>query len=58
MRIGNLDLKPVPPDHPMFHGGVSFVFRHDLPEDDEAVSGQAARFLARLRPDSAPDDED
>jgi hypothetical protein len=30
----------VPPDHPMFHGGVSFVFRTDRPaeqdhEDDE-----------------------
>lgn len=24
----------VPPDHPMFHGGVSFVFRDELPEDD------------------------
>jgi hypothetical protein len=27
-------IKPVPPDHPMFHSGVSFVFRHDLPEDE------------------------
>jgi hypothetical protein len=28
----------VPPDdHPMFHGGVSFVFRSDLPgEQDES----------------------
>jgi hypothetical protein len=27
-------LKPVPPDHPMFSGGVSFVFRHELDEDE------------------------
>jgi len=33
MRISR-ELKPVPPDHPMFSGGVSFVFQHELPEDE------------------------
>jgi hypothetical protein len=28
------ELKPVPPDHPMFHGQVFFVFPHELPEDE------------------------
>ena len=28
----------VPPDHPMFHGGVLFVFRSDLPEEPEDES--------------------
>jgi hypothetical protein len=36
------ELKPVPPDHPMFHGGVSFVFRSELP----------------LKPEDAPESED
>jgi len=49
--------KPLPPDHPLFTQGVSFVFRSELPEGDEAVSGQAARFLARLCDSSAADDE-
>jgi hypothetical protein len=28
------EFKPVPPDHPMFSGQVSFVFQHELPEDE------------------------
>jgi hypothetical protein len=26
---------PLPPDHPIFHGGAGFVFRNDLPEEPE-----------------------
>jgi hypothetical protein len=26
---------PLPPDHPIFHGGVSFVFRSYLPARSE-----------------------
>jgi hypothetical protein len=26
--------KPLPPDHLLFSGDVSFVFRHELPEDE------------------------
>jgi hypothetical protein len=48
MRVSR-ELKPVPPDHPMFHGGIGFVFEHELPEDDEHLTVQAARFIARLR---------
>jgi hypothetical protein len=35
MRI--IEMGEVPPDHPMFTQGVSFVFRSELPEehDDE-----------------------
>lgn len=25
---------PVPPEHPMFSGQVSFVFRNELPDDE------------------------
>jgi hypothetical protein len=29
--------RDLPPDHPIFHGGVSFVLRSDLPaEQDES----------------------
>jgi hypothetical protein len=28
--------RDLPPDHPIFHGGVSFVFRDELPEDEPA----------------------
>ena len=31
------EIKLLPPDHPIFSGGVSFVFRSDLPaEQDES----------------------
>jgi hypothetical protein len=26
---------PLPPDHPIFNGGVSFVFRAELPLEDD-----------------------
>jgi hypothetical protein len=26
------EFKPLPPDHPIFHGGVGFVFPRDLPK--------------------------
>jgi hypothetical protein len=46
----------------MFHGGVGFVFRHELPEDEAEdgghLTGQAERFLSRLQASSAADDED
>lgn len=29
------ELKPLPPDHPLFQLGVSFVFRSDLPDEPE-----------------------
>ena len=41
------ELKPFPPHHPLFHGGVGFAFKHELAEDESF--GQAARFLDRLR---------
>jgi hypothetical protein len=28
--------EPLPPDHPLFRGGVSFVFRSELPQPQEA----------------------
>ena len=28
------ELKPVPPDHPMFNGQVFFAFQNELPEDE------------------------
>jgi hypothetical protein len=28
--------KPLPPEHPIFHGGVSFVFRSEVPQPEEA----------------------
>jgi hypothetical protein len=28
-------LEPLPPDHPIFTRGVTFVFRSDLPEPDD-----------------------
>jgi hypothetical protein len=60
MRLSR-ELKPVPPDHPMFHGGVSFVFCHELPQDEAEdgghLTGQAARFLARLQDVADADDE-
>ena len=36
------EIKLLPPDHPIFSGGVSFVFRSDLPAD-------LADTLERLR---------
>jgi len=29
------ELKPVPPDHPLFHGGVGFVLRSDEAEVEQ-----------------------
>jgi hypothetical protein len=37
--------EPLPPDHPLFTQGIGFVFKQDLPEDDE-------------RDEEAPADED
>ena len=50
------ELKPVPPWHPMFHGGVGFVTQHELPEDESF--GQAARFLDRLRSHVVDEDDE
>jgi len=32
----------VPPDHPLFRGGVGFVFRSDLPESEQDESERDA----------------
>jgi hypothetical protein len=28
------EIKPLPPDHPLFTRGVSFVFQNELPEGE------------------------
>jgi hypothetical protein len=33
MRLSR-ELRPVPPEHPLFSGQVFFVFQHELPEDE------------------------
>jgi len=31
------EFKPLPPDHPLFSRGVSFVLRSELPQPEEAL---------------------
>jgi hypothetical protein len=40
MRVSR-ELKPVPPDHPMFTRGVGFVFRSPLPPEPEAEQDES-----------------
>ncbi len=42
--------EPLPPDHPIFTRGVSFVFRSDLPEAKQDESDDAGK-------DQQPSDE-
>ena len=43
-------IKPLSHDHPIFHGGASFVFRDEIPEDDADEADDVAK---RMRTDEA-----
>jgi hypothetical protein len=33
-----ITFRPLPADHPLFQGGVSFIFRNELPEVEQDTS--------------------